>query len=96
MFFDAESGLTDTMFLSPQMMVDYAATGRSIIEDCQHEIFIDDVYENIASVRTYACKWVDYLHIVKARGEWRILHVTWHPGDLTYAASGAIRVGPNL
>jgi hypothetical protein len=22
--------------------------------------------------------WVDFLHVVKARSEWRLLHVTWH------------------
>ena len=79
MYVDAESGVTQIAFLSPQTMVDHAATGLSTVEDCDYEVVIDDVYENIAARRTYACKWVEFLHIVKARGEWRILHATWHP-----------------
>ena len=59
-------------------MADYAATGETVIDDCPAEVFIDDVYEDIAAVRVYSCRWVDFLHIVKARGEWRLFHVTWH------------------
>lgn len=32
----------------------------------------------MASVRIYSCRWVDFLHIVKARGDWGLFHVTWH------------------
>jgi hypothetical protein len=42
------------------------------------EIFIDDVSQDIASVRVYSGHWIDFLHIVKARGQWKLLHVTWH------------------
>lgn len=64
--------------ISPQGMVDYARTGRSIVDDIGYEMIIDAVSEDIASVRLYSDKWVDFLHVVKARGQWRILHVTWH------------------
>lgn len=73
---DPDSGVTEQIVLSPQTMADYAAL--TAIDDCQAEVFIDDVYEDIASVRVYSCNWVDFLHITKARGEWRLLHVTWH------------------
>lgn len=75
---DLETGVTEQIVLSPQTMADYAATGQSIIEDCPAEVFIDDVYDDIASVRVYSCRWVDFLHIVRARSEWRLFHVTWH------------------
>ena len=64
--------------LSPQTMVDYAASGVSLVADCEAEVIIDAISEDIASVRVYSCKWVDFLHVVKARGEWRLFHVTWH------------------
>lgn len=38
---------------------------------------------DIASVRVYSCHWVDFLHIVRARGEWKLFHVTWHPHTTT-------------
>lgn len=58
------------------MMADYAALGT--VPDCEAEIIIDAISEGIASVRVYSCRWVDFLHIVKARGEWGLFHVTWH------------------
>lgn len=74
---DAESGVDELVVLSPRIMVDYAA--RSMIGDCEAEVIIDDISQVIASVRVYSCRWVDFLHVVKARGEWKLFHVTWHP-----------------
>ncbi|HEX6335605.1 MAG TPA: hypothetical protein VFZ85_01505 [Jiangellaceae bacterium] len=45
---------------------------------CESEIFVDAVSDGMASVRVYSCQWVDFLHVVKARGEWKLFHVTWH------------------
>jgi hypothetical protein len=39
--------------------------------------FIDAVYDDIATVRIYSPWWVDFLHVVKARGSWKLFHVTW-------------------
>ncbi len=75
---DEETGVYELATLSPQSMVDYAATGRSVVADCEFDIVIDDISDNIASVRCYSCRWVDFIHLVKARGEWRLFHVTWH------------------
>jgi Putative lumazine-binding len=74
---DAESGVTELVVLSPQTMVDYAAT-LAPMEPCEAEIVIDAISGGMASVRIYSCFWVDFMHIVKARGKWGILHVTWH------------------
>ncbi len=73
---DDDSGVAELVVMSPQTMVDYAAL--SDLTDCETEIVIDDISEDIASVRIYSCNWVDFLHIVKARGEWKLFHVTWH------------------
>ena len=75
---DDESGVFALGTISPQEMVDYAATGMSVDEDCMFEVIIDAVSDDIASVRIYSTKWVDFLHVVKARGEWKLLHATWH------------------
>lgn len=73
---DEESGVTELIVMSPHVMVDYAA--RSEMSDCEVEVVIDAISDDIASVRIYSCRWVDFLHIVKARGEWKLFHVTWH------------------
>ena len=46
------------------------------------DVKILDVYENIASVRIDAAQWIDYLHLARWNGEWKIINVLWemHPG----------------
>ncbi len=73
-----EDGIFGIVSLSPQTMADYAATESGTDTGGSIEVIVDDVYEDIASVRVYSARWVDFLHVVKARGEWRLFHVTWH------------------
>lgn len=74
---DPDSGVEALQVLTPRIMVDYAATG-TVMPDCEAEVFIDAISEGMASVRIYSCQWVDFLHIVKARGDWKLFHITWH------------------
>lgn len=73
-----ESGIDELLEVSPRAMVDHAAGVGSSLEGCESEIFVDAVSDGMASVRVYSCQWVDFLHVVKARGEWKLFHVTWH------------------
>jgi len=41
------------------------------------EVSILDVFGNAASVRVDAAQWVDYLHLGKLNGEWKIVNVLW-------------------
>ena len=75
---DGVFGMID---ISPTTMTEYASLNDPA--DCPFEIFIDDVHEGMVSVRVYSCNWVDFLHVVFARGEWRLLHVTWHTKQLS-------------
>ncbi len=47
------------------------------------DVTILDVYENAASVRIYASGWIDYLHLARWNGEWKIVNVLWelHPEE---------------
>ena len=36
-----------------------------------------DIFGNAASVRVRAATWVDYMHMAKYNGQWRILNVLW-------------------
>jgi hypothetical protein len=57
-------------------MVDVAGvTDRA--EEPDYSIIVDNVYGDMASLRLYSNAWVDYLHIVKARGEWKLLHAAY-------------------
>jgi len=43
------------------------------------EVHIIEVGENIAMVKTIAPDFIDYLHMGKMNGEWKIYHAIWEP-----------------
>jgi hypothetical protein len=47
------------------------------VEERMAEITILDRYGNAAVVKAVARDWVDYLHIGKVNGEWKIINVLW-------------------
>lgn len=46
-------------------------------KDRKTEVRILDIFQNAASARIDAGGWIDYLHLVKWRGQWVILNVLW-------------------
>jgi hypothetical protein len=44
------------------------------------EVHIIEVGENIAMVKTVTPDFIDYLHLAKMHGQWKIYHAVWeHP-----------------
>jgi hypothetical protein len=43
------------------------------------KVDILDVYRGIATVRTECADYVDYLHLAKSDGQWKIVNVLWQP-----------------
>jgi hypothetical protein len=41
------------------------------------EVTILDVYQNAASVKVVASDWIDYLHLARWNGTWKIVNVLW-------------------
>jgi len=41
------------------------------------DIEVLDLYNNMASVKLTAEKWIDYLHLIKLNGKWQIVNVIW-------------------
>jgi hypothetical protein len=41
------------------------------------DVRILDIYQNAASVKIVASDWIDYLHVAKYNGAWRIVNVLW-------------------
>lgn len=58
-------------------MVDVAGIRERSIENPEFEIIIDEVLGDMSTVRLYSNNWVDYLHVVKARDEWKLLHAAY-------------------
>ncbi len=47
------------------------------VEQQQKDVFILDIYENAASAKAIMSGWIDYLHLAKWNGEWKIVNVLW-------------------
>lgn len=43
----------------------------------QRDVTVLDVYGNAATVKVVANTWIDYLHMVKWEGRWKIVNVLW-------------------
>lgn len=54
----------------------------------QKKVTILDVFEGAASAKIVAADWVDYLHLVKQNGDWRIVNVLWEMKPRTRPAEG--------
>jgi len=50
-------------------------------EEWVDDVTILDIYQNMASVRIDAAMWIDYLHLARWDGEWKIVNDLWelHP-----------------
>jgi Putative lumazine-binding len=47
------------------------------------ELKLLDISAKTASVKLIADKWIDYMHIVKTNGEWKIINVLWQYNDVS-------------
>jgi len=45
------------------------------------EIKFLDVPDRTASVKLIADEWIDYIHVVKLNGAWKIINVLWQYND---------------
>lgn len=51
---------------------------RPVPEDQRRDdVEILDIFGNVASVRVDAQTWIDYLHLARWNGEWKIVNVLW-------------------
>jgi uncharacterized membrane protein YeiB len=75
-----KNGRTMVNHLSKSMMVEYtrAGVGKTGEEvGGENEITIFEVHGDIATAKVVSSKSIDYLHLVKYNGEWKIINVLW-------------------
>ena len=62
---------------------EYAASGIAAkpAEERKIEVTILDIYLNIATVKIDSADFLDYAHVARINGEWKIINVLWtlHP-----------------
>ncbi|HEX6913329.1 MAG TPA: nuclear transport factor 2 family protein [Longimicrobium sp.] len=77
---DGQSGVSDlrNMGASELVMSTRRGGGRQTPADQQRkDVRILDIFEGTASVRVDAATWVDYMHLGKVDGQWKIINVLW-------------------
>lgn len=77
---DPASGQSRLDQMGARTLIDAAGQGggRNTPADRQmKDVRILDIFGTNASVRTEMAGWVDYMHMAKWNGEWRIVNVLW-------------------
>lgn len=60
----------------------YNAKEDKFPKNPRKEVKLLDVSAKTASVKLLADTWIDYMHIVKTNGEWKIINVLWQYNDV--------------
>lgn len=61
----------------------YNVKGDKFPKNPRKEVKLLDVSAKTASVKLLADAWIDYMHIVKVNGEWKIINVLWQYNDIS-------------
>ncbi len=68
--------------VSAKTMVEYTRAGggtKTPKEKQKNEVIILDVSESIATVKAISYDYIDYAHLAKSDGKWKIINVLWRP-----------------
>jgi hypothetical protein len=61
----------------------YNVKGDKFPKNPRKEVKLLDVSARTASVKLIADAWIDYMHIVKENGDWRIINVLWQYNEVS-------------
>ncbi|MCI9846885.1 nuclear transport factor 2 family protein [Flavobacterium pectinovorum] len=61
----------------------YNVKGDKFPKSPRKEVKLLDVSAKTASIKLLADAWIDYMHIVKENGEWKIINVLWQYNDVS-------------
>ncbi|MFM9840020.1 MAG: nuclear transport factor 2 family protein [Cyclobacteriaceae bacterium] len=61
----------------------YNKKGDKFPKNPKKEVKLLDISARTASVKLIADEWIDYMHIVKTNGEWKIINVLWQYNNLS-------------
>ncbi|WP_231465229.1 nuclear transport factor 2 family protein [Pedobacter sp. Leaf132] len=70
---------TESMILLAES---YNVKGDKFPAKPKKEIKLLDVSERTASLKLIADEWIDYMHLVKLNGAWKIINVLWQYNDV--------------
>jgi hypothetical protein len=61
----------------------YNSKGDKFPKNQRKEVKLLDVSSKTASVKLIADTWIDYMHIVKTNGDWKIINVLWQYNNIS-------------
>jgi len=78
---DRETGKIGLVPLTKVKLVEYtkAGYGKRPKDEWNIQVTILDVLPNSATVKIYSVSFIDYIHMAKLDGEWKIVNVLWEP-----------------
>lgn len=59
----------------------YNVKGDKFPKNPRIEVKLLDVSDKTASVKLLANEWIDYMHLAKINGQWKIINVLWQYND---------------
>lgn len=76
---ESEARLARNMTASQLIEVTASGVGKRIAQRDGHQcdVTILDIYHDVATVKVVAINWIDYLHLVRVDGDWKIINVLW-------------------
>lgn len=75
-----QTGTSFIQSLTKSIMMEYTRAGfgkQTPIEKLHNEVEVLDIYNGIATAKVTSYDFVDYCHLVKQDGEWKIINVLW-------------------
>jgi hypothetical protein len=78
---DRKTSKTIITPLTAEKLIDYTKQGggKKPKEQWGIEVTIFDMLENSATVKIVSVDFIDYAHVAKVAGEWKLLNVLWEP-----------------
>ncbi len=77
---DPATGKTQLQSMTAETLVGYTknrAGKPTPAAERVSDVRVLDIFENAATVRAEMAGWVDYMHLAKFDGEWKIVNVLW-------------------
>ena len=77
---DPKTGESRLINMDAKQLVEVTTAGGGqhyLTEQRLNDVEILDVYGDVASVKITAAEWIDYMHVARVDGEWKIINVLW-------------------
>ena len=77
---DRQSGASDVRQMGASELVMQTRRGGAKdtpTERQRKEVRVLDIYNDVASVKVDADTWIDYMHLARSDGRWKIVNVLW-------------------